>query len=714
MDEHGRLVASLGHSKFAYSRDGTVLASWGRDRKILITDASTNKERRTLDHPDYVKYAAYPADGKTLVSFAAMKFQNGPGECRVWDLATGEVLHRWEDVRDPTLLSPDGKTLVTGAKGGQLRIWDTATRKELHHFDLPRDKVRIDYEAARCAAFSPDGKLLAAGDMTNRVHVWDLSTGKELHCSPPFDNWVTCLAFSPDGKTLAVGAWHRILLWEATTGRDRLPLGGHANQVNRVRFSPDGKAIATWSEEALILWDSLTGRERQRWTDRGWLLDFTPAGALLTGHQGAIVEWDIASGKTLHTFQVFEHDHPDDVTGFEVNFAPDGKAMVSGANDRTIRLWSMDTGKELWRAKRTSKGVRFPADIGRHMPLGFTHDGKAVVTFADDCLARFWDAATGKELRWFPVESPHGRLSPDGRFLIAVGKEEVAPDGSSQGGRAAPPRLWDLTTGEKPRPIVLHPKPSFHVPVALSPDSSVVALEVGNEIVLIERASAKEIRRLSGHKDGILSLAFSPDARLLVSGSHDLTALVWDVTGLMRNRRFPELRLSPEELEAAWADLSDSDAAKAHRAIWKLVAAPRDAVPFLGSRLKPVTPADPDRVAKLIADLDSKTFAVREKAAKELEALAELAEPAVRNALAQRPSEEVRSRLNKLLERPAWPETDADRLRSLRSVSALGQIQTAEAQKVLDALAQGAPESRVTREASLARDRLAARTAKPR
>jgi hypothetical protein len=134
-----------------------------------------------------------------------------------------------------------------------------------------------------------------------------------------------------------------------------------------------------------------------------------------------------------------------------------------------------------------------------------------------------------------------------------------------------------------------------------------------------------------------------------------------------------------------------------------------------GSDLKPVSALDPDRVAKLIGDLDAPAFAARERATKELEGLGELAEPALRQALARPASEEARGRLTKLIEHPpVWPERDPERLRALRAVSVLGHIGDTDARKVLDALAAGAPSARLTQEAKASSKRLIERPEGPR
>jgi hypothetical protein len=246
--------------------------------------------------------------------------------------------------------------------------------------------------------------------------------------------------------------------------------------------------------------------------------------------------------------------------------------------------------------------------------------------------------------------------------------------------------------------------------MTLSPDGRTLAVAAWAEtILLFEPASGQERGRFGGHRDAVWSLAFSPDGRLLASGSLDYTALVWDVTGLCPDGNWSARDAPPGEVERLWSDLAGADGPRAHRAVWKMAAAAGQSVPFLAGRLRPVARAEDERLARLIGELDSDHFAVRRRAQQELEQLGELAEPALRRALAGRPSPEVRRRQEALLtgvEARTWPP---EQLRVLRGVEVLEHIATAQARRVLQALAEGAPAARLTQEARASLERLSRR-----
>jgi hypothetical protein len=243
--------------------------------------------------------------------------------------------------------------------------------------------------------------------------------------------------------------------------------------------------------------------------------------------------------------------------------------------------------------------------------------------------------------------------------------------------------------------------------LAFSPDGRTLAWSGWQQptIHLLELATGKERHRFEGHKRRVTSLAFSADGRTLISGSEDTTAMVWDLSG-KQSRENCAL-----DLDAAWHELAGMDAARAYQAMRRLAAMPTETVAYLRKQLQLVPAVDEKRLAKLIADLDSNQFAVREEASKALESLGELAVGACRKALQGHPAAEVRRRLEALLEKEAKSasEPSPERLRTLRAIEVLEHIGTPESQQVLKTLAQGAPESRLTEEAKTSLEHLAKR-----
>jgi hypothetical protein len=180
--------------------------------------------------------------------------------------------------------------------------------------------------------------------------------------------------------------------------------------------------------------------------------------------------------------------------------------------------------------------------------------------------------------------------------------------------------------------------------------------------------------------------------------------VVWDVLGLLTARRGRPAGLTPEKLNALWADLAESNAARAYQAEQVLIGAGERGVQLLKRQLRPVPVVDAGHIERLLAGLDSDEFAARDKASRELAALGDRAEPRLRKVLARKPSAEVRRRAERLL--LAW---SAGRRRGVRAVEVLEHIGTGGAKKLLKGLAKGAPDSYLTREAGAALERLTRR-----
>src|SRR5262249_28966989 len=164
-------------------------------------------------------------------------------------------------------------------------------------------------------------------------------------------------------------------------------------------------------------------------------------------------------------------------------------------------------------------------------------------------------------------------------------------------------------------------------------------------------------------------------------------------------------------LDKVWTDLRGDDAAKAHRAVWTLAAAPKQALSRLKEQLKPAARVDDKRIGKLIEELDDDDFDVRDRATTELEKLGAAAEAALRKALRGNVSAEVRLRAQRLLEGLEKVEASADWVQTGRALEVLEQLGTPEARAYLLTLAEGASEARLTLEAKASLERLAKRPA---
>jgi hypothetical protein len=309
-------------------------------------------------------------------------------------------------------------------------------------------------------------------------------------------------------------------------------------------------------------------------------------------------------------------------------------------------------------------------------------------------VVRLGDTATGKLLREHLEAGYVGSVafSPDGTLLASTycrpGPERLI-------------RLREVATGKEVRQLRGVGDPVDVV--AFSPDGRTLIWggQDRKELYLWEVATGQLRRKFSGHQGRLTCVAFAPDGRRMASGSSDASVLIWDVTG-RRDREQPRPSLGSAQLDRLWTDLAADDAAIAYQALCALRASPRQAVRLMEQHLKPVPRADAKRVADAVRDLDSDRFPVRDQAAKELERLGEVAEPALRRVLLDKPSLEVRRRVQQLLDRLAGMEP----LRRSRALEVLEQVDSPESRRLLTALAHGAPQARLTREAQAALDRL--------
>jgi RNA polymerase sigma factor (sigma-70 family) len=680
-------LTAVNTAHLLYSPDGRLLACTARammqsDNTVVFLDAATGKELHRLIG---VKNWAGPCIAIAPDSRTWAYVNRKDKEIWLYDTATGEELRRLEGhsgAAQAVAFSPDGKTLASVDERGCLRFWESTSGKPLAKTSMFFAQVSL--------AYSPNGKLLAGGGFGNAPEIWDVTTQKEVTYPQVWHRPNGPATFSRDGKLLAWPQEHTIHLRDVTTGKALQDLEGHEGEIIGLAFSADGKHLvsAAARDGILRLWETATGKP----LPTPWSLPHLHVNAVACSSDGKILA--AATGDADGTVWLLDR-----ATGQEVGklagvvnvsslaFSADGRVLATKIGNLTV-LWDVPARKEIGRLEvpYSITDVTLSLD-GTRLAEGDNTKG----------VVRVWGATTGKEVSRF--EGHQGGIyavafSPDGKFLASGGLDKTV-------------RLWDLATGKELRRFEGH-KESVRF-VAFSPDGrSLVSGGDDKTVRLWEVATAKERRCLVGHRGYVRTGAFSADGKTLATGSADTTVLVWDLTGHFRDGRFQTVRLPAEDLSGLWAALAETDAVRAFAALQSLAAAPEQSVGFLAQQLRPVQEADPRRIEALLRDLDSNDFAVREKAAQQLESLGAGAEPTLRKALRDQPTPEVRRRVEQLLEAVEGSKT---RLREQRALEVLEAIGTPEAREQLEALAKGMPTAGLTQDAKTSLERLAKRVA---
>jgi WD40 repeat protein len=277
------------------------------------------------------------------------------------------------------------------------------------------------------AMFSPDGDRVASAGLDGTVRIWDADSGKVEQVLEGHGDEVYAVRFSPDGDRVAsTGLDRRVIVQDLETGATTRELSGFPGWSLAVVFSPDGSRVAAASLDGRVLvWDLASGEQTltlpgQRWiTALAWSAD----GRILAGGRVDITLWDVATGKPLAVLK----GHRDTIRSLD--FSRDSRLLASASFDKTVRIWDVESRKELRALERegfvqmTEKGpitnpIKVPA-----LAAAFSPDGKQLATGGADRVVRLWSVADGALLRTWQGHTMSVTalsFSADGRRLVSA------------------------------------------------------------------------------------------------------------------------------------------------------------------------------------------------------------------------------------------------------------------------------------------------------
>ena len=519
----------------AFSPDGSTIVSGYDDGSVLVWDVKTGKHKQTLiAEQDWVSSVAFSPDGKIIASGGACV----EGMCSgitLLDTQTGERLRSFGGPYTTlsVCFSPDGKTLASSGDDwdSNIRLWDVQTGELLKTLKKRTAFENFEGRDVNSVVFSPDGNMITSGSGNGTIRLWNAHTGEFIKYLEGHTKSVNSVVFSPNGNTLISTGEDGVCLWDVNTGEyiEEVPIPAVS-----AAFSPDGKTCAIGSEMGISVrnantfqfLESLTrniGSEDNnfRGKDIGSIgsVAFSSDGNTIVSCGGNNIHlWDSDTNQLLKTLI----GHRESVNS--VVFSPDGETIASASDDGTIRLWNVNTREHL-------KTLMAHADSVNSVV--FSSDGETIASASDDRTVRLWNASTGELIKTLKghVENVNTvAFSPDGKTIASgSGKLLYLGEGEDSGTCVGQEiRLWNANTGELIKTLKGHT--SVVNSVVFSPDGKTIASGSGHWMGYEGKASAGEevrlwnahtgelIKTLTGHKDVVSSVVFSPDGNLIVSG----------------------------------------------------------------------------------------------------------------------------------------------------------------------------------------------------
>ena len=583
-----------------------VAAELARDAAIKAKEAEEIARKEAVYQAYVASIGLADSQIRENAFDAALSVLEDPARCppelrnwewgRLWHLCNqGKGTFNQNAPIDTIAISPNGKQFVTGGWDGRAVIWDRATGKEIRSLTHGGDQVlAVDWSA--------DGKWIVTGSNDRRngyIQLWNAANGErvertfgsvngagESHVGP-----VLSISFSPNGQSIVSGSDDTtVRLWETATGKHVKLFFSHLGPIWDVEFDRKGKRIVSASGDGTaIVWDIATGAAKAPFTGHDgpvYSAAFSPTGPevatggydrrILIWNPGTLSEFNFDNLKSPNGKVVPDQDskaldgHTAPVR--DVLFSRDGNQIVSGSDDNTVRLWSLETLKDektfrghngsvrslvladddsvILTASKDNRIRQWSIDqyaevrvlhshvLDEHraevLSARFSKDGSKIVTASKDRSALTWDSKTGSRLAQFAEGhqflTSSAVVFPNGKWIATAAADNTV-------------RVWDLDSATE----LFSLEPTGRAAaMSVSPDGKwIITGSEGTKVGVEDRYTAKiwnvQTRELAfelkgmaangyrGHLSEVTAVAISPDGSLALTGDVRGRVLLWDL-----------------------------------------------------------------------------------------------------------------------------------------------------------------------------------------
>ena len=392
------------------------------------------------------------------------------------------------------------KNVTSEAQGSLLDAIDIARERNL---------FKDDQSEISSVALSPDNQIVVTGNRNGTLRLWTIS-GKPL--SPPFKGhkgYIESIVFSPDGKFfLSSSEDNTVHLWN-TSGNPQ-PFKGQ--EGFSVAFSRDGDFIVSGGKDGILrLWDrsgQLIGQPFKAHKEKINSVAFSPDNNFVVSGSGdqTVGLWDISNKHAEQVFKESKIFREHRISVISVAFSSDGQYIISSDDENKVVL-----------RDKSGDNVK----LLKGYAAAFSPNSQAIVTGNLDKTIRFWDTSAnpiGQILKGHNGDVFYVTFNSDGKFILSKDFTEA--------------RLWDA---------IGHLKLSFLTglnigvnAIAFSPDNKTIVTSYFDSIQLWDvqgKAIGKPFRESIGNEGNDISLAFSPNGKIIASSNTAGTIRLWDASG---------------------------------------------------------------------------------------------------------------------------------------------------------------------------------------